>query len=161
MINNVVLMGRLVSKPELKTSQSGLEVTSFAVAVDKKFKNKDGSRDTNFINCVAWRQTAKFIVDYFDKGQMIAVEGSIDTRSYENKNGQKVNVVEIVVESASFCGDGKKPESTPQTPPAPSFNAMPKREDFPKGEQGNDQYVDALERAGAFDGNDSEDELPF
>lgn len=99
MINNVVLMGRLCADPELKTTQSGLSVTSFALAVDK---GKDKGAD--FIDIVAWRDTADFINKYFDKGSMIAIVGSIQTRTYEDKNGNKRKAVEVVAREVSFCG---------------------------------------------------------
>ncbi len=104
MINTVVIMGRLTADPELKTTQSGLSVTSFTVAVDRGYADKDGNRPTDFINCVAWRQTAEFITKYFRKGSMIAIVGSIQQRSYTDKEGNKRYVFEILAEKASFCG---------------------------------------------------------
>jgi len=99
MINNVVLMGRLCADPELKTTQSGLSVTSFALAVD----NGKGKR-ADFIDIVAWRDTADFINKYFDKGSMIAISGSIHNRYYEDKNGNKRKADEVVAREVSFCG---------------------------------------------------------
>ena len=104
MINNIVLMGRLTSDPELKTTQSGISVTSFTVACDRSYDKEK----TDFIPCVAWRGTADFITRYFHKGSMIAVQGSLQQREYEDKNGNKRTVYEINVESASFCGDKKQ-----------------------------------------------------
>lgn len=103
MINNVVIMGRLTKDPELKTTQSGLSVVSFTVAVDRNCQ-KDGERRADFLNVVAWRQTAEFVEKYFMKGSMIAVQGSIQTRKYEDKNGNKRTAVEIVADNVSFCG---------------------------------------------------------
>ncbi|MFQ9519183.1 MAG: single-stranded DNA-binding protein [Acutalibacteraceae bacterium] len=103
MINNVVIMGRLTKDPELKTTQSGLSVVSFTVAVERKFQ-KSGERQADFLNVVAWRQTAEFVEKYFTKGSMIAVQGSIQTRKYEDKNGNKRTAVEIVADNVSFCG---------------------------------------------------------
>ena len=103
MINNVVIMGRLTKDPELKTTQSGLSVVSFTVAVERKFQ-KSGERQADFRNVVAWRQTAEFVEKYFTKGSMIAVQGSIQTRKYEDKNGNKRTAVEIVADNVSFCG---------------------------------------------------------
>jgi len=99
MINNVVLMGRLCADPELKTTQSGLSRTSFALAVD----NGKGKR-ADFIDIVAWRDTADFINKYFDKGSMIAISGSIHNRYYEDKNGNKRKADEVVAREVSFCG---------------------------------------------------------
>lgn len=98
MINNVVIMGRLTKDPELKTTQSGLSVVSFTVAVDRNCQ-KDGERRADFLNVVAWRQTAEFVEKYFAKGSMIAIQGSIQTRKYEDKSGNKRTSVEIVADN--------------------------------------------------------------
>lgn len=103
MINSVVIMGRLTKNPELKTTQSSLSVVSFTVAVDRKYQ-KGGERQADFLNVVAWRQTAEFVEKYFAKGSMIAVQGSIQTRKYEDKNGNNRIAVEIVADNVSFCG---------------------------------------------------------
>ena len=104
MINNVVIMGRFVSTPELKYTSSQTEVTSFTLAVERSYTCQGEQRQTDFINCVAWRNTAEFISKYFRKGDMVAVMGSIQTRNYEDKNGNKRTVVEVLVDRASFCG---------------------------------------------------------
>ena len=88
-MNNVVLIGRLTADPEYKQTPSGVSVTSFSIAVDRNYIDKDGTRQTDFINIVAWRNTADFICRYFSKGRMIAIEGSSQTRKYEDKNGNK------------------------------------------------------------------------
>lgn len=103
MINSVVIMGRLTKDPELKTTQSGLSVVSFTVAVDRKYQ-KGSERQADFLNVVAWRHTAEFVEKYFHKGSMIAIHGSIQTRTYEDKNGNKRTAVEIVADNVSFCG---------------------------------------------------------
>jgi single-strand DNA-binding protein len=97
-------MGRLIADPELRTTPSGISVTSFCVAVDRSYVKSGEERQTDFINVVAWRQTADFVTRYFHKGSMIAVQGSIQTRSYEDKNGNKRTAVEIVADKVSFCG---------------------------------------------------------
>ena len=102
-MNVVVIMGRLTANPELKTTQTGVNVTSFSVAVSRNYAT-NGERQTDFINCVAWRQAAKFICDYFRKGQMIALNGSLQQRSYNDQNGNKRTVYEVVVDNANFCG---------------------------------------------------------
>lgn len=104
MLNSVILMGRLTADPELKTTSSNLSVLSFSVAVDRNYQAQGQERQADFINCVAWRQNAEFISRYFRKGQMIAIQGSIQTRSYEDRNGNKRTAVEVVVDRASFCG---------------------------------------------------------
>ena len=104
MLNNVVIMGRLTADPELRQTASGIEVTSFCVAVDRGYVRQGEERQTDFINCVAWRQSAKFISSYFRKGSMIAITGSLQTRNYEDKTGAKRTATEVIVNSASFCG---------------------------------------------------------
>ena len=104
MLNTVILMGRLTADPELRTTNTNLSVLSFSVAVDRSYQSQGQERQTDFINCVAWRQNADFISKYFRKGQMIAIEGSIQTRSYEDKSGAKRTAFEVIVNRASFCG---------------------------------------------------------
>lgn len=103
MLNSVIIMGRLTADPELRTTTSGLSVTSFTVAVDRNYKSGE-ERETDFINCVAWRGTADFVTGYFKKGQMIAVQGSLQTRNYEDKNGNKRTAYDVVADNVSFCG---------------------------------------------------------
>lgn len=112
MLNNVVLMGRLTADPKLKETTNGVSVTAFTIAVDRNFSGKDGKCQTDFINIVAWRNTADFICRYFTKGSMIALEGSIQTRNYEDKNGNKRTAVEVVVSNVSFCGDKRHEASS-------------------------------------------------
>jgi single-strand DNA-binding protein len=105
MLNNAVIMGRLTKDPELKTTANGISVTSFTIAVDRKFNKQGEEKQADFIDIIAWRGTAEFISKYFRKGSMIAVQGSIQTRMYEDKNGNKRKAVEIVADEVSFCGD--------------------------------------------------------
>ena len=107
MLNMAMLMGRLTRDPELKHTPSNIPVTSFDVAVERRFKDENGGKQTDFISCVAWRQTAEFITRYFAKGKMICVLGSIQTRPYTDKDGNKRTATEIVVDEVSFCGDGQ------------------------------------------------------
>lgn len=109
MLNSAVVMGRLTSDPEVRKTQSGTSVCRFSVAVDRKFAKEDGTRETDFIDILAWKGTADFIGKYFVKGQMIAIQGSIQTGSYE-KDGIKRRTFEIVAENVSFCG-GKSDNS--------------------------------------------------
>lgn len=104
MINRVIIMGRLTADPELRQTQSGVSVLSFTVAVDSRFANQNGERQTNFIYCVAWRHTAEFISKYFVKGKMIGVDGSLQSRNFVDKNGNNRTVLEVIVENVSFCG---------------------------------------------------------
>ena len=112
MLNTVILMGRMTADPELKKTPSGVSVTTFTVAVNRSYVKHGEERQSDFIECVAWRNTADFICKYFRKGQMIAVQGSIQTRSYQDKQGNKRKAVEVLVDKADFCGD-KKTEAKP------------------------------------------------
>lgn len=104
MLNIAVIMGRLTANPELKTTNSGISVCSFSVAVDRNYSKAGTEKQTDFINCVAWRQTAEFISKYFSKGSMIAINGSIQQRQYTDRDGNKRYAFEIVVDNANFCG---------------------------------------------------------
>lgn len=103
MLNRVILMGRLTADPELKQTNNGNAVTSFTLAVDRNFSSKGEEKQTDFINCVAWRKTAEFISNYFSKGRMMAIEGSLQVRNYEDKNGNKRQAVEVIVDQAYFA----------------------------------------------------------
>lgn len=111
MLNRIIIMGRLVRDPELRTTQSGVSVTSFTLAVDRDFKNRDsGEKSTDFIDVVAWRQTAEFICKYFGKGRMAVVEGRLQLRDWTDKEGNKRRSAEILVSSVYF-GDSKPKDS--------------------------------------------------
>ena len=113
-LNKSIIGGRLTADPELKQTASGVSVCSFTVAVNRRYA-KDGNQEADFINCQAWRQTAEFICKYFKKGSSICVAGAIQTRSWEDNNGQKRYATEIVVDEAYFVdgkGDAEKTEST-------------------------------------------------
>ena len=101
MFNLVVLTGRLTADPELKTTQSGIPVTTFSIAVNRNYRAGE-EQQTDFINIVAWRQRAEFITKYFKKGSMIGIEGSIQTRKYQDKNGNNRTIFEVVVNNAQF-----------------------------------------------------------
>ncbi|MBE6809289.1 MAG: single-stranded DNA-binding protein [Ruminococcaceae bacterium] len=101
MFNLVVLTGRLTADPELKTTSNGLSVTTFSIAVDRRYRSGE-ERQTDFINIVAWRQSAEFITKYFKKGNLIGIEGSIQTRRYQDKNGNNRTAFEVVVNNVQF-----------------------------------------------------------
>jgi len=105
MLNLIVLMGRLTACPELKITNSGINYTRFAIALNRDVK-PGGEKKTDFIDCVAWQKTAEFICNYFTKGQLIALEGRIQTNIYE-KDGQKRKQVDILVNRVHFTGDYK------------------------------------------------------
>ena len=111
-MNKVILMGRLTADPDLKTTPSGTSVTSFSLAIDRKYAKQGEERKTDFINIVAWRQRAEFICKYFSKGQLIALDGSIETRSYVDKNGNNRTAFEVVVENAYFTGDKRSSQQS-------------------------------------------------
>lgn len=109
-LNRVCIMGRLTKDPELRRTPTGTAATLFTLAVDDDFKDKQsGERKTNFLDCVAWRNTAEFVCRYFAKGRMAIVEGRLQTRKYEDRGGNKRTVVEIVADSVYF-GDSKSRE---------------------------------------------------
>ena len=102
-MNKVVLVGRLARDPELRTTQSGTAVVSFTVACDRRFTRQGEERQADFINCVAWNKTAEFISRYFTKGMRIALDGRIQTRSYDDQSGNKRYITEVVAEDVEFA----------------------------------------------------------
>lgn len=112
MLNKVILMGRLVAEPELKTTNTGISVTSFSIAVERNYCKQGQERETDFINIVAWRNTAEFICKYFAKGQLIALEGSLQTRTYQDRDGNNRYVTEVVVDNTFFTGDKREKGSS-------------------------------------------------
>lgn len=112
MLNNVVIMGRLTRDPELRRTQSGTAVTSFTMAVDRDFKSQSGEKETDFIDVVAWRNTGEFAAKYLAKGRMAAVEGRIQVRDWQDKDGNRRKSVEVVADNVYFA-DSKR-DSNPQ-----------------------------------------------
>ncbi len=140
MINSVILMGRLTADPELRQTQNGTSVTSFTVAVDRRFQRDQ----TDFISVVAWKQTAEFVEKYFKKGSLIALRGSIQQRNYEDKNGNKRTAVEVVTDNVFFTGSksnttaaGANNYAAPAAPAAPAY-ASGAASDFEEVESDND-----------------------
>ena len=107
MLNVVVLTGRLTADPELKTTQSGVSVCSFCIAVERRYKSGE-DRVSDFISIVSWRSSAEFVSKYFKKGQMIAVEGSIQTRKYQDKDGNNRTAFEVLANNVQFADFGKR-----------------------------------------------------
>lgn len=108
MLNKIIIMGRLTRDPELRRTGSGLAVVSFSVAVDRDYPNKDtGERETDFINCVAWRQTGEFVNKWFTKGSVIVVSGRLQMRNWTDKDGNNRTTAEVVAENVYF-GESKK-----------------------------------------------------
>ena len=163
MVNRVILMGRLVADPELSQTPNGIAVASFRLAVDRNYQTKgSGERQADFINCVAWRQTGEFISRYFSKGRMIAVEGSLQSRNYEDKTGAKRTAYEVVVDQAYFA-DSRQSASGGNTFAEPSYGgnggmqqAAPR---FEEPQRGQNLSVGNL---GGFESLDTDDgDLPF
>ena len=131
-------MGRLTSEPELKTTNSGVSVVSFNIAVDRNYCKQGEERETDFIAIVAWRNTAEFICKYFAKGQLIALEGSLQTRGYQDRDGNNRYVTEVVADNVFFTGDKREKNNT-QASPAPQpmtyeqndFEELPDSDDLP------------------------------
>ena len=138
MFNLVVLTGRLTADPELKTTPNGINVTTFSIAVDRRYRSGE-ERQTDFINIVAWRQSAEFITKYFKKGSLIGIEGSIQTRRYQDKNGNNRTAFEVVANNVQFVES--KRDSGSSMEPASFSNA------------GVDDFADL--------GDATDDDLPF
>ena len=120
MINMVALMGRLTYEPELRKTPSDVSVLRFQVACDRSYQRAGAERQADFIDCVAWRQTAEFISRYFHKGSMIAIEGTIQTSNYTDKNGNNRKQIEVLANNVSFCGSKNESGSMdiePETAP--------------------------------------------
>lgn len=110
-MNNVQLIGRLTADPELKTTQSGISVTRFSIAVDRRYTKQGEEKQTDFISVIAWRQPAEFICKYFSKGNRIALTGRIQTGSYTDKDGNKRYTFDVVADNVEFCEPKKSGEN--------------------------------------------------
>ena len=120
MLNKIILMGRLTRDPELRRTQSGTAVTSFSLAVDRDFKAQSGEKETDFIDVVAWRNTAEFVSKYFTKGRMAVVEGRLQIRDWTDKDGGKRRTAEVIAENVYFGDSKKEPGASQQD----NYNAM-------------------------------------
>ena len=142
MLNKVVIMGRFTKDPELRRTGSGTAVTSFSLACDRDFKSQSGDKETDFIEVVAWKNTAEFVSKYFSKGRMAVVEGRLQIRDWTDKAGNKRTTAEVVADNVYFA-DSKRSESNDNQ--KENFNALSGRL--------SDDFVPAL--------NDDTSELPF
>ena len=142
MLNKVVIMGRFTKDPELRRTGSGTAVTSFSLACDRDFKSQSGDKETDFIEVVAWKNTAEFVSKYFSKGRMAVVEGRLQIRDWTDKAGNKRTTAEVVADNVYFA-DSKRSESNGNQ--KENFNALSGRV--------SDDFVPAL--------NDDTNELPF
>lgn len=151
MLNRAILMGRLVADPELRQTPNGISVVSFTIAIDRSF-SRDRERQADFIDVVAWRQTAEFVSKYFSKGKMIIVEGSIQTRTYEDKQGNKRKAVEVVADNVQF---GESKNATGGSPAAAFSSPAPAAPAEPSVTYASGDVGDFSEMAG------DSDDLPF
>ena len=126
-MNKVELIGRLTKEPEIKLTQNQTQFCNFTLAVDRRFKDANGNRQTDFINCIAWKQTAVFIQKYFHKGNRIGVVGSIQIRSFDDENGNKKFITEVLIEEAEFV-ESQPAQEQPQSQPEPQNQAQPAQE---------------------------------
>ena len=164
-MNKVELVGRLTKDPEIKLTTNQTQFCNFTVAVDRRFKDQNGQRQADFINCVAWRQTAVFIQKYFRKGNRIGLVGSIQTRSYDDQSGQKKFITEVVIDEAEFvesagapAGDVYRPE--PASPvPTQSFNPPSAESVAASAPTAPNMQIDAPVSGGFEEGQSGE--LPF
>lgn len=122
-MNKVVLIGRLTADPDIRRTQSGKCVASYRLAVDRPFKS-DGQPEADFINCVAWGKNCEFCQRYLHKGMKIALEGRIQTRTYDDKDGKKVYVTEVIVEHHEFCESKRSADSGGYAEPAQGFTEI-------------------------------------
>lgn len=128
MLNRIIIQGRMTKDPELRNTQSGTSVASFTLAVDRDFKSQSGERETDFINCTAWKSVAEFVSRFFTRGRMAIVEGRLQARKYTDKDGNNRTAYEVVASSVYF-GDSKKDGDSQPAPSyaqssAPSFEDM-------------------------------------
>ena len=133
-MNKVELVGRLTKDPEIKLTQNQTQFCGFTLAVDRRFKDSNGERQADFINCIAWKERAVFIQKYFHKGSRIGICGSIQTRTYDDNDGKKVFVTEVLVDEAEFVESASKPSepTTPTTlPPVDALSELPEEVDAP------------------------------
>ena len=164
MLNKVIIMGRLARDPELRRTQSGVSVTSFRIACDRDFKSQNGEKGTDWIDLVAWRQTAEFVSKYFAKGRMAVVEGRLQIRDWQDRDGNKRRSAEVVAENVYF-GDSRRDGDSGGSYAPRTGSAYP---------AGNSGYAPAAPQASSYDNvpaapivsefaelSDDDGELPF
>jgi len=172
MLNNCTFQGRFAADPEMRTTQSGLTVASFRMAVDRDNVGQDGRRATDWLNFVAWRKTAEFVCEYFRKGSTALVECQCQTRSYEDKNGQKRTATEFVVQKIHFCGPkteqrvddgGEAPPPGYQKPQQMGFNTQNQRQQWQSAEAAPEAVQPSYSQGNADDFSEinDTDDLPF
>ena len=150
MLNKIILMGRLTRDPELRRTQSGTAVTSFSLAVDRDFKSQSGEKETDFIDIVAWRNTAEFVSKYFTKGRMAVVEGRLQIRDWTDRDGGKRRSAEVIADNVYF-GDSKR-EGGSDYSPAPAYGTPAPSRGYAAPAGGQSDFAEIGEEDG---------ELPF
>ena len=159
-MNAVILVGNLARDPELCTTQSGVALCNLTIAVNRRFANADGQREADFINCVAWRQTAEFIHKYFQKGQKIVLRGSLQTRSYDAQDGSKRYVTEVMVDEAEFAAPRAEGPASAQASARPSMpQSRPAQQRMDLYGTANDSGAGQADMQGFTEVED--DDLPF
>lgn len=159
MLNRVILMGRLTAAPELKTTASGVSVTSFSIAVDRNYVKQGEQRQADFINIVCWRQQAEFVCRYFGKGSMIAIDGQLQTRSYQAKDGTNRYVTEVVADQVSFTGERRDQSTGGYSAPVPQQSYAPAPQQSYQAPQPQASYSNGANSD--FQEIPMDDDLPF
>lgn len=162
-MNRVILIGRLTRDPELRYTSSNIATASFSLAVDRNFTNQNGEREADFINIVVWRKQAENCKNYLTKGSQVAIEGRIQTRSYDGQDGQKRYVTEVVADNVQFLGTRANNNGGASNNPQPAFNDNATPYDFastPTQNQTTDVSSDPFADFGSSI-EISDDELPF
>lgn len=145
-MNRVILIGRLTKDPTVRYTSSGIAVANFRLAVDRRYRNQQGERETDFINIVAWRKTAELCGQYLNKGRQVAVDGSLEMRTYQTQQGENRTAYEVVADSVQFLGDRGAGAPAAEPPPVVDADAPPPP---PGGESAGENT------------SEEEDDLPF
>ncbi|MCI9165201.1 MAG: single-stranded DNA-binding protein [Oscillospiraceae bacterium] len=163
MLNRIIIMGRLVRDPELRTTQSGVSVTSFTLAVDRDFKNRDsGEKSTDFIDVVAWRQTAEFICKYFGKGRMAVAEGRLQIRDWKDRDGNNRRSAEVVADNVYFADSKRDSAGGSDSYGAPPAYGAPAAPAYGGGQSYGGGYgAPAGDSSGFAEIDDQDGDLPF
>ena len=160
MLNRIIIMGRLVRDPELRTTQSGTPVTSFTLAVDRDFKSRDsGEKSTDFIDVVAWRQTAEFVCKYFAKGRMAVAEGRLQIREWKDRDGNNRRTAEVVADNVYFADSKRDAESAGSYTGSPAYGSAPAYGG--SGSYGGGYAPASSEPSGFAEIDDQDGDLPF
>lgn len=180
MINNTTLVGRLTRNPELRYTGSGVAVLSFSLAVERNYTNAQGERETDFINCVAWRGTAETLANFAVKGSLVGIVGSIQTRNYQNNEGRTIYITEVVADNFQMLepksvtdnrrnqAGGEQPSGNYNNQGQNSYNNQPQNNQSQQSQSNDNPFanIDFNKNEDPFESNDdvtdiSDDDLPF